>query len=89
MWQSVPHDTEYFQFKVDNVSSELGSFNYTDSTTTWTNLTNITIQNKTAVGYLNYSDKSDEVEIDIRVKVPLNEPPGVRRSVVYIIGEVA
>ena len=39
-------------------------------TTTWTNLTTIANQNKTAVCFLNYRDASDEAEIDLRIVFP-------------------
>ncbi|MBU0757146.1 MAG: hypothetical protein KKF44_03720, partial [Nanoarchaeota archaeon] len=87
LFSSVGLDTEYFQFKVDNDSTENNSFNWTESTTTWTNLTLISSQNKTAVSYLDYNDSNDEAEIDLRLWVPYNEPPGAKEVTIYIIGE--
>ena len=75
------------QFKVDNDTTEAGSFNWTASQTTWTNITSIQIQNKSAVCYLNYLDTNDEAEIDIKVTVPSSEPAGIKNFLVYIIGE--
>jgi hypothetical protein len=86
-WQSYPDNTEYFQFKIDNDSTEINSFNWTASITTWTNLTNIANYNNTAVAYLNYQDANDEAEIDIKIKVPENEPPGHKQATIYIIGQ--
>ncbi|MEM3374707.1 MAG: DUF2341 domain-containing protein [Candidatus Woesearchaeota archaeon] len=87
LWESVSDNTEYFQFKIDNVSYEPNSFNWTLSTTNWTNLTFIFNTNKTAVAYLLYQDKNDEAEIDYRIKVPPGERAGEKRTTILIIGE--
>jgi hypothetical protein len=87
IFTSIPGESEYFQFKVDNTTAEPRSFNYTNSTTSWTDLSIMSSQNKTAVSYLNYTDASDEAQIDIRVRVPLSEPSGARRATLYIIGQ--
>jgi len=89
IWTSQPDNTEYFQFKIDNDTTEPGSFDWGASTTTWTNLTTIDKQNRTAIAYLNYNDTNDEAEIDIRVRVPPNEPGGLRTITVYVIGQEA
>ncbi|MBN2422623.1 hypothetical protein JXB41_05320 [Candidatus Woesearchaeota archaeon] len=87
IFSSVEHNTEYFQYKIDNDSTEAGSFNWTESITTWTPLTNITNQNKTAVAFLHYNDSNDEAEIDINLTVPQLEPPGTKSATIYIIGQ--
>ncbi|MBU0757643.1 MAG: LamG domain-containing protein, partial [Nanoarchaeota archaeon] len=87
LFSSVGADTEYFQFKIDNDTTEANSFNWTESTTSWTNLSLIGSQNKTAVGFLNYSDAADTCEIDFRLWVPSQEPPGTKDVTVYIIGQ--
>ncbi|GIU70407.1 MAG: hypothetical protein KatS3mg002_1643 [Candidatus Woesearchaeota archaeon] len=87
LWSSVSDNTEYFQFKVDNVSSEPNSFNWSESTTIWTNLSLIDNTNKTAIAYLKYQDNNDEAQIDIRVKVPPSESAGEKKSTIIIIGE--
>ncbi len=87
LFQVVDLNTEYFQFKADDDSTEANSFNFSGSTTTWTNVRNITKQNTSIIEKLNYTDSNDEAEIDIRVQVPLNEPPGHKKVLLYIIGE--
>lgn len=89
LFTSVGANTEYLRFKVDNTTEEPRSFNYSNSTTEWTNLDLITETNKTAIGYLNYSDGSDEAEIDINITVPIDEPPGLKSILMYIIGQEA
>ena len=86
---SVSSNSEYIRFKIDNDSSEMNSFNWSGSQTSWMNLTLITDLNRTAISYLNYSDANDEAEIDINITVPLTEAPGIKRTKVYIIGQTA
>ncbi|MFH2020793.1 MAG: DUF2341 domain-containing protein, partial [archaeon] len=87
MWETVGADTEYLQFKADNMTTESGSFNYSGSTTSWTNLSIISSQNKTIISNLNYIDTKDEAQIDIRVRVPSSEPVGPKKISLYIIGQ--
>ncbi|MFH2020724.1 MAG: LamG-like jellyroll fold domain-containing protein, partial [archaeon] len=87
LWQSLGLDTEYFQFKADNLSTHPDSFNYTNSTTEWTNVTSVQTANATILRDLNYSDDHNAAEIDIKVVVPLEEPPGSRSVTLYIMGE--
>jgi len=89
LWQSVGSNTDYFQFKIDNATTEAYSFDWSASQTSWVNVTLISEQNSTAVAYLNYSDSNDEAEIDIRVTVPPFEPPGNRSTLIYVIGQDA
>ena len=87
IFTTVDGNTEYFMYKIDETASEPNSFNLSNSTNTWTNLTLISEENRTAIGFLNYSDSNDEAEIDINVTVPIEEPPGNRKVTLYIIGE--
>lgn len=89
LWQSVGLNTDYFQFKANNLTTEADSFNWTLSTTTWTNIPNISILNATAIKSLNYTDKNDTAEIDIRIKVPADEPSGFRHSTMIITGAMS
>ena len=87
LFTTVGGNTPYLRFKVDNSTKEPRSFNYSNSTILWTNLDLITQTNRTAIGYLNYSDTSDEAEIDINITVPIDEPPGLKSILMYIIGQ--
>ncbi|NTV23075.1 MAG: LamG domain-containing protein [Nanoarchaeota archaeon] len=87
LWDSVGDNTEYLQFKIDNDTTEANSFNWTASTTVWTNLTTIDNTNKTAVCFLEYNDANDTAEIDIKLTIPYDEPGGQKTSTIYIIGQ--
>lgn len=77
LWESIANPTDKFQFKIGNVTIELGSFNWTASTTIFTNLPTAAV---TAVVDLNYSDASDSAEADIKIEVPTDEPAGTKQS---------
>ena len=87
LWDSETNDSEYYRFKVDNVSGEEGAFGWIESQTSWFNmpLTAFVI----AVSELNYSDIADSVEVDINVTVPINEDPGSKSSSVVFLAELA
>ncbi|MFH1506097.1 MAG: right-handed parallel beta-helix repeat-containing protein, partial [archaeon] len=73
--------TSYFQIKAGN-STEIGSFNWSTSTTTWANLT---ATNKTIIKQLNYSNAKDEAEIEVRLEVPGDEPTGSKVSWIIFV----
>ncbi|NTV23368.1 MAG: LamG domain-containing protein, partial [Nanoarchaeota archaeon] len=87
LWDTEGLNTEYFQFKADNDSTEPGSFNWTASTITWTNVTSIATQNLTIIKDIEYNDTKDNAEIDIRVQVPLYDSATSKKSSIYIVGE--
>ncbi len=87
LFSSIGLNTAYFQFKIDNDTTESSSFNWTSSQTSWTNITSITVQNKSAIAHLKYQDSQDTAEIDIKVTVPTTEGAGRKSTIVYIIGE--
>ncbi|MCH8003655.1 MAG: hypothetical protein IH934_03400 [Nanoarchaeota archaeon] len=76
LWVRNASPTEFFQFKVDNVTSEKGSFNSTASTTTFTNIPTAAV---VAVVDLNFSDDTDSAEVDLKIEVPTDEPAGEKR----------
>jgi hypothetical protein len=86
---SVGLDTVYFRFKADNITTETPSFNWTGSTTNWTNVTDIAILNRTVIRELDYNDSHDSAQIDINITVPLEEPWGEKKITLYIIGEAS
>ncbi len=72
-------DSEHFQFRTG--IEETDSFNFTESVTDWTNVTNTS---KNLISSLLYLNASDEAEIEIRIEVPWAEPPGDKQSSLII-----
>ena len=87
LWVAETNDSEYYQFKADNVSGEEGAFSWINSRTSWFNmpLTAFVV----AVSELNYSDDKDSVEVDINITVPSNEDPGTKSSTIVFLTELA
>ena len=85
LFDSVALNTSYFQFKVDN-TTEIGSFNYSNSTTIFTNILSLTTG---ILSSLDYHNISDTVEIDLLITVPQSEPVGTRSSNLIFIGEAS
>lgn len=79
IWSSVPLNTHYFQMK-SRQSNETGSFNFSESITSWVN---ISTTNQTMIRKLNYSDSNDSAYLDIQLTVPGAEPPGPKQA--YVI----
>ena len=77
LWESVANPTDKFQFKIDNLTAELYSFNWTASLTDFTNLPTAAV---VAIVDLNYSDATDSAEADLKVEVPSDEPAGAKQS---------
>lgn len=84
LWDSEGSPSAFFQYKADNDTSELNSFNYTGSTTTFTN---VPTSNQTFLQKLNYSDAADQAEIDLRIEVPATEPAGDKSSTILFTGQ--
>jgi len=73
--------TDYYQFKADNVTSEIGAFSWSSSTTSWANM----LSSQTSIiKELNYDDSIDEAEIELRVEVPLDESPESKTSTIIV-----
>ena len=83
LWDTQPTPSSYFQYKVDNYTGKEGAFNWSSSTTTWTN---IPVTNTTFVSWFNYSDATDSAEIDIRIDVPLDEPAWDKNAMIQFTG---
>jgi len=83
LWSSTLADlgTDYYQFRADNVSTEKGAFDWSSSTTSWANMLSSQIS---IIKELNYNNSIDEAEIELRVKVPLDEPPGLKTSTITV-----
>jgi hypothetical protein len=76
LWSSQYLNTLFFQFKAGN-ASEANSFNWSNSSTAWTNVNSTPIF---AISYLNYSNASDMAEIDLNIRVPDDEPAGIKTT---------
>jgi len=74
--ESALLNTSYYQFRADS-SEELNSFNWSNSQTTWANMSDV---EKSVIDTLNHSDSSDLAEIEIRVEVASDEPPGSKST---------
>jgi len=83
LWTSQPTASEYFRYRIDNVTGEEGSFNWALSTTAWTN---VPTSNNTVINYLNYTDATDSAEIEILVTVPPQEQAGTKSSRLVFTG---
>jgi len=83
LWTSQPTASEYYRYRIDNVTGREGSFNWTLSTTAWTN---VPTSNNTVINYLNYTDATDSAEIEILVTVPPQETAGTKSSRLVFTG---
>ncbi|MCD6589673.1 hypothetical protein J7K74_00605, partial [Candidatus Woesearchaeota archaeon] len=87
LWDMASLGSNYFMFKADN-SSELNSFNYSGSITSWVAVPNQSSQ-VLLIKQLDWHDTSDTAEIDVYVKSPLDEPPGSKNANITFIGEAS
>ncbi|HIJ98782.1 TPA: hypothetical protein H1005_02470 [archaeon] len=67
------NNTNKFQFMSGNVSGESNAFSWGNSITSFTNFTDV---NQNTVATLNFSDTSDEAEVEIQIRVPSDEALG-------------
>ena len=93
LFETVSNPSSYYQFKIGNntvyTPNENGSFNWSGSVTTFTNMPNSATR-LFAISYLNYSNATDSARVDVLIQVPSSEPPGSRNSTVTfyaILGE--
>jgi len=78
-------NTASFQFKIDQ-TTETGSFNYTESTTTWTNVPGTTALDS-VIAMLDYHDSTDSAEVDLLINVPSDETPGAKNETLVFTAE--
>ena len=88
LWISQPLGTKYFQFKVDNYTEENGSFIWDGSQTTFVDIPPAEAL-ILAFNELNYSDATDEAEIDLLIEVPSDEPGGDKESAVVLTASLS
>jgi len=86
LWNIISNPSQYYQFKIDNISGEENSFNWQASSTLFTNMPNNTLM---SIADLNYTDATDSAEIDINISVPPNEGSGVRSSTVVFTASLS
>ena len=84
LWTMASLGSNYFMFKADN-SSELNSFNYSGSITSWVAVPNQSNQ-VLLIRQLDWHDTSDTAEIDVYVRSPVDEPPGPKSANIRFIG---
>jgi hypothetical protein len=84
-------NSDTFQYKADNCSAaacggaEVNCFDWANSIITWTNFTTSEVE---VVDSLDYNDTKDEVEIDLKIVVPTDEPQGSKSSQITFTGYV-
>jgi hypothetical protein len=79
-------NTNTFQFAVAN-STELGSFDWAESTTAWTNVPG-TIPVK-AIAVLKYQDATDLARVNLLIRVPSDEPAGSKNETLVFTAQQA
>ncbi|MFC1648651.1 hypothetical protein ACFL1B_04290 [Nanoarchaeota archaeon] len=77
--------TSAYQYKVDELSGEEGSYDASGSTTSFANMPTASTL---FIDKLNWTGSIDEAEIDIRVIVPGDEPVGEKLSTIEIAGGI-
>ena len=87
LWVTQLNPSSYFQFKISNYSYENGSFDWTLSKTSYTNMP-AGGSPLLAIALFNYTNASDTAEIDINVSVPTDELAGTKRSFITFTGSL-
>ena len=85
LWQSesAQLNTSYFQFKADN-STEANSFDWLNSQTIFSDMSDFY---KSIIAILNHTDSKDLAEIEIKVEVASDEPPGSKSAILTFKAE--
>ena len=75
LWDTQSSSSVYYQFKAANYTLENSSFKWGSSITSYLNLPIDLAEQAPALflAFLNYTDATDTVEIDINLTVPPNE----------------
>lgn len=71
------NNTSTFRFKAANASGEANVFSWSGSITDFTNFTDV---NQKVIASMNYTNSSDEAEIEIAINVPANEATGAKSA---------
>ena len=75
LWLSKPNPSSYYQFRIDDNSSNAWDSALNDS---WYNIVKTTPL--LAIGGLKYYDKNDSAEIELKVTGPPDEGAGAKKS---------
>lgn len=89
LWNSQVDTSSYYRFKIDENSTETGSFDIVSSLTSWVDLPNVFTGLAVGVVEFNYTNTNDTAEIDLYVETPNGENPGVKNSTIYILSRLA
>jgi hypothetical protein len=81
LFYSAAFPSSNYQFKTGSLESN--SFNWTESITSWTNVSDSALA---AIAELNWSDSGDTYETDIAIAIASSEPPGSRSSTLNFTG---
>ncbi len=87
LWTSQSSASDYYKYKADYLLNESTSFNWSKSTTTWTQMP-INTAALNFLHFLNYSKANNSAEVDLLITVPLGglgEMSGYRYSNVTFI----
>ncbi len=87
IWDTQPTNSTYYQFKANNVTGEVGAFNWLNSITSWFNMP--ISANVVAIDKLNYTTGNNSAKVDIRLEVPANEAPGVKTALTVFSAKLA
>ena len=87
LWVSNTTESDYYKFKVGNVTGFEGAFNWLSSIVSWMQMP-IT-GGVTGIAQLNNSQTKNKARVDVYIKVPPNEPPGFKNSTVIFTPTLA
>ena len=88
LWDTFDNPTDFYTYKVDNVSAENGSFNFGSSTTSFSNIP-LFSSAEIAIVELNKTNATDSAEVDIFVDIPPDEVGGLKTSNVTFTASLA
>ncbi len=80
LWDTEELNSSFFQFKAGN-SSEVGAFDWDNSVIDWSYMQNQSNM-ITTFAVLNYADVTDLAELDVLIRVPLEESSGNKGSTI-------
>ena len=82
LFVQAPLGNPNYRYKA-NTTSELNSFNYSGSNTSFIN---VPLLNGLLLGQFNYTNTADSAIVDIEINVPLDEPGGIKTSTMTFTG---
>jgi hypothetical protein len=82
LFESVFPPSDNFQMRI-NFTDELNSFNFSASLTEFFNLSG---NDRSIISDFDYHDSNDTARLDLRVKIPADEPDGEKISGMVVFG---